>query len=71
MPCVQPVRIYSGMQICQIFYLQLLGTAEEYCSDKYQHSDDIQPSLIYRELGGKESGQLELDFDKLVRSIDE
>ncbi|TWU02984.1 dCTP deaminase [Stieleria varia] len=71
MHCVQPVRIYSGMQICQIFYMQLHGSADEYCSDKYQNSTDIQPSLIYRELGGKDSSQLELDFDKLVRSTPE
>ncbi len=71
MHCVQPVRIYAGMQICQIYYVQLNGTCREYCSDKYQNSNDIQPSLIYRELGGEfaDVGQLELNFDELVRGM--
>ena len=68
MYCVQPVRIYPGMQVCQIFYMQLDGDCAEYCSDKYQHSDDICPSLMYRELGGDDRDtQLELNFDELVR----
>lgn len=68
MHCVQPVRIYPRMQICQIYYLQLFGQCAEYCSDKYQNSHDIQPSLIFREFGGDESDtQMELNFDELVR----
>ena len=67
MHCVQPVRIYPGMEICQIYYLQLLGKCDEYCSDKYQNSRDIQPSLMYRELGGDAGDiQLELKFDELL-----
>ena len=70
MHCVQPVRIYPEMQICQIYYLELLGTCAEYCSDKYQNSRDIQPSLIFRELGGDDRDtQLELNFDELVRGV--
>lgn len=70
MHCVQPVRIYAGMQICQIYYLELRGRCHEYCSDKYQHSRDIQPSLIYRELGGEvgDHAQLELNFGELARN---
>lgn len=68
MHCVQPVRIYPGMQICQIYYLQLLGESKEYCSEKYQHSADIKPSLMYQELGGEVGDtQLELKFEELVR----
>ena len=68
MHCVQPVRLYSGMQVCQIYYFEMTGDCAEYNSDKYQHSHDIQPSLLYRELGGEEgNGQLELNFDELVR----
>jgi dCTP deaminase len=67
MHCVQPVRIYPGMQICQIYYLQLSGPCDEYCSDKYQHSRDIQPSLLFRELGGDDRDtQLELNFEELL-----
>lgn len=47
---VQPVRIYPGVPICQIFYHQITGEIQEYASDKYQHNTDIQPSLLHREL---------------------
>ena len=47
---VQPVRIYPHVPICQIFYHEIEGEFSEYCSDKYQHNEDIQPSLIYKEL---------------------
>jgi dCTP deaminase len=51
---VQPVRIYAGVAICQIFYHDLRGTFEEYQSDKYQNNTDIQPSLLFRELAPPE-----------------
>lgn len=47
---VQPVKIYPGVEICQIFYHQLTGDVREYASDKYQNNHDIQPSLLYKEL---------------------
>jgi dCTP deaminase len=47
---VQPVRIYPGVPICQIFYHDVRGPITEYASDKYQHNTDIQPSLLYKEL---------------------
>lgn len=47
---VQPVRIYPGVPICQIFYHQITGEIQEYASNKYQHNTDIQPSLLHREL---------------------
>ena len=47
---VQPVRIYAGVPICQIFYHQICGDITEYVSDKYQHNRDIQPSLLFKEL---------------------
>ena len=47
---VQPVRIYAGVPICQIFYHQIEGEIQEYNSNKYQHNTDIQPSLLYKEL---------------------
>jgi dCTP deaminase len=59
---VQPVRIYPGVEICQIFYHQVHGSVSEYRSDKYQDNRDIQPSLLYRELGGDNDPQLELEF---------
>jgi dCTP deaminase len=62
---VQPIRIYPGVPICQIFYHQITGTYTEYCSDKYQHNRDIQPSLLYRELNPtseRRDPQLTLSF---------
>ena len=46
---VQPVRIYAGVPICQIFYHEITGEITEYCS-KYQHNRDIQPSFLFEEL---------------------
>jgi dCTP deaminase len=61
---VQPVRIYPGVSICQIFYHQIAGDFTEYASDKYQHNRDIQPSLLFKELApeGQPDPQLQLDF---------
>ena len=47
---VQPVRIFAGVSICQIFYHDIRGSFTEYQSDKYQHNHDIQPSLLFKEL---------------------
>jgi dCTP deaminase len=60
---VQPVRIYAGVPICQIFYHELTGEITEYAS-KYQHNRDIQPSLLYEELaaGAANQRQLPLNF---------
>lgn len=60
---VQPVRIYAGVPICQIFYHELTGEITEYAS-KYQHNRDIQPSLLFEELrkDDAEDPQLPLDF---------
>ena len=63
---VQPVRIYPGVPICQIFYHEISGPIQEYDSDKYQHNRDIQPSLLYKELNPdaeRRDPQLLLEFD--------
>jgi dCTP deaminase len=61
---VQPVRIYAGVPICQIFYHQITGEYQNYDSDKYQNNRDIQPSLLFKELApeSEEDPQLKLDF---------
>ncbi|TWT95849.1 Deoxycytidine triphosphate deaminase [Botrimarina colliarenosi] len=66
---VQPVRIYAGVPICQIFYHELTGEITEYAS-KYQHNRDIQPSLLFEELrrGADEDPQLPLNFG-IERSV--
>jgi dCTP deaminase len=60
---VQPVRIYAGVPICQIFYHEIAGAFDEYDS-KYQHNRDIQPSLLFRELirSDEADPQRPLDF---------
>ena len=65
---IQPVRIYPGVSICQIFYHEVIGDITEYQkSGKYQDNHDIQPSLLFRELNPdaqfEEDGQLQLGFE--------
>ena len=60
---VQPIRIYAGIRICQIFYHELIGEVREYASEKYQNNRDVQPSMLYKEFAGcREYDQLELNF---------
>ena len=47
--CVQPIRIYPHVGICQIYYHDIDGEYEPYRSGKYQHNTGIQPSLMYRD----------------------
>ena len=56
---VQPVHIYAGVEICQIFYHEITGdNIVEYQGGKYQNNDDIQPSLLFQELStGKTRGR--------------
>jgi len=59
---VVPVRIYAGVPICQIFYHDIRGSFSEYASDKYQHNDDIQPSLLFKELNPESAEDPQLQF---------
>lgn len=47
--CVQPIRIYPGVEICQIFYHTIEGEYTRYMSNKYQNNKGIQPSLLYKD----------------------
>ncbi len=47
--CVQPIRIYSGIEICQIYYHMIEGEYDTYRSGKYQNNCGIQPSLLFRD----------------------
>jgi len=47
--CVQPIRIYSGLEICQIFYHTIDGDFDLYRSKKYQSNKGVQPSLLYKD----------------------
>lgn len=48
--CIQPVLIYPGVEICQIYYHTIDGAYDKYDSGKYQRNQGIQPSLMYRDL---------------------
>lgn len=47
--CIQPVRIYPNVEICQIYYHEIQGDYDRYSSGKYQNNTDIQPSLLYKD----------------------
>lgn len=51
--CIQPIKIYSGVEVCQIYYHTIEGEYEEYSSGKYQNNKGIQPSLLYRDFEKK------------------
>ncbi len=69
---VQPIRIYAGIRICQIFYHELAGGIREYDSEKYQDSLDVQPSLMYKEFSyNREFEQMQLDFESIAASCRE
>jgi dCTP deaminase len=47
--CVQPIRIYAGVQICQIFYHSIEGDYDSYASSKYQNNTGIQHSMLFKD----------------------
>lgn len=47
--CVQPIKIYSDVEICQIYYHSIEGDYDKYSSGKYQHNIGVQPSLLFRD----------------------
>jgi len=47
--CVQPVRIYPGKEICQIYYHTIQGDYIKHYSGKYQNNTGIQSSLMYKD----------------------
>ena len=51
--CVQPIRMYAGVEICQIFYHAIEGDYDQYQSGKYQNNTGIQPSLLYQDFEKK------------------
>lgn len=53
MHCIHPIRIYPGVQICQIFYHEIEGEYINYKSGKYQNNEGIQPSLLYKDFQNK------------------
>ena len=47
--CVQPVRIYPNVEVCQIYYHDIDGEYDLYNSGKYQNNFGIQPSLMCKD----------------------
>ncbi|MGM0444402.1 MAG: dCTP deaminase [Fibrobacterota bacterium] len=47
--CVQPVRIYPGVEVCQVYFHTIEGSHERYEGGKYQDNSGIQPSLLFRD----------------------
>ncbi|MBL4931216.1 MULTISPECIES: dCTP deaminase [Clostridium] len=47
--CIQPIRIYPDVDICQIYYHAIEGEYDHYSSGKYQDNEGIQPSLLYKD----------------------
>lgn len=47
--CVQAIRIYPGVQICQIYYHNIKGEHVNYKSGKYQNNQGIQVSMLYKD----------------------
>ena len=54
--CVKPIRIYPGIEICQIFYHSIEGDFERYQSNKYQNNTGVQPSLLYKDFEKEKQG---------------
>lgn len=46
---VQPLIVYPGVEICQIYYHTLEGDYTPYSSGKYQNNTGIQASMMYKD----------------------
>jgi dCTP deaminase len=47
--CIQPIRVYAGVGICQIYYHAIEGPYDKYVSGKYQNNTGVQPSMLYKD----------------------
>ena len=47
--CVQPIKIYPNVEICQIYFHDIHGDYDLYSSGKYQNNTGIQPSLMFKD----------------------
>lgn len=52
--CVQPIRIYPNVEICQIYYHTLEGDTSITYEGKYQNTGKIQESLLYKDFEREE-----------------
>lgn len=51
--CIQPIKIYADVEICQIYYHAIEGDYDRYTSGKYQNNKGVQPSLLYKDFEKK------------------
>ncbi|HCC00120.1 MAG TPA: dCTP deaminase [Ruminococcaceae bacterium] len=51
--CIQPIRIYPNVEICQIYFHTIKGDFQPYKSGKYQNNRGVQPSLLYKDFEEK------------------
>jgi len=54
MHCIHPIRIYAGVEICQIFYHSVEGEIREYSKGKYQANAGIQTSRLWMDFAKTE-----------------
>ncbi|MFL2997940.1 MAG: dCTP deaminase [Candidatus Neomarinimicrobiota bacterium] len=47
--CIQPVKIYPSVEICQVYYHTIEGEIKNYSSQKYQNNQGIQSSLLFKD----------------------
>ena len=51
--CVQPIKIYPNIEICQIFYHSIDVDYTSYEGGKYQANRDIQTSMLHKDFEEK------------------
>ena len=51
--CVQPIKIYANLEICQIFYHTIDGDYDLYRSKKYQSNRGVPPRMLYKDFTEK------------------
>lgn len=47
--CIQPVKIYPFVEICQLYFHSIEGSYRNYANGKYQHNQGIQASMLYKD----------------------
>lgn len=67
--CIQPVVVYPGVDICQIYYHTIKGEYEKYGkSGKYQGNTGIQPSMMWKDFEKSEVTEFEKAGDAILNS---
>ena len=47
--CIEMVKIYPWIEICQIYYHEICGDIDKVYNGKYQGNSEIQASMIYKD----------------------